>query len=181
MVFYSHDMNTIKLDETFFMGGNATFTVDNGKGTHYTFKIRQPKKQNPRYTGPAPHFISLLTGPDNENSYSYMGMVREIPVMVRVATGEHSPTGEPLYVTQDSGRKTLEVRLTAKSRYNDATVPVKVARWVLALAMTTRELPEGYAVHHSGHCGRCGRLLTHPESLKTGIGPECIKIMGLAY
>jgi hypothetical protein len=166
-------MNTIKLDRNFFMGGNATFTVENATGTHYTFKIRQPKKQNPRYTGPAPHFISLLTGPDNENSYSYMGMVREVPVMVRVATGEHSPTGEPLYVTQDSGRKTLEVRLTAKSRYNDATVPVKVARWVLALVMSGGSLPEGYKVHHEGKCGCCGRALTVPESILRGIGPEC--------
>lgn len=26
---------------------------------------------------------------------------------------------------------------------------------------------------HVGRCGRCGRLLTHPESIQSGIGPEC--------
>lgn len=30
-------------------------------------------------------------------------------------------------------------------------------------------------VYHHGVCGRCGRTLTHPESILTGLGPECIK------
>lgn len=145
--------NTIQLDKNFFMGGNATFTVDNGKGTHYTFKIRQPKHQRPGYTGPAPHFISLLTGPDNENSYTYMGMVQES------------------HPTPDETR--LTIKLTAKSKYNDDSAPVKVARWALFHAMTDRILPEGYSIHHEGKCGCCGRTLTVPESIERGIGPEC--------
>jgi hypothetical protein len=28
-------------------------------------------------------------------------------------------------------------------------------------------------VYHAGKCGRCGRLLTTPESIKTGLGPVC--------
>jgi hypothetical protein len=31
--------------------------------------------------------------------------------------------------------------------------------------------------HHEGKCGRCGRLLTVPSSIESGIGPECSKIM----
>jgi hypothetical protein len=27
---------------------------------------------------------------------------------------------------------------------------------------------------HAGRCGRCGRLLTVPESIASGFGPECI-------
>ena len=30
-------------------------------------------------------------------------------------------------------------------------------------------------INHAGKCCRCGRKLTHPESIKTGIGPECSK------
>ena len=161
----------IDLDKNFFMGGNATFTVENGKGTHYTFKIRQPKKQNPRFTGPAPHFISLLTGPDNENSYTYMGIVAEAPVMRTEVINPESPTSPTRQV--DTGRKTLRIRLTGKSKYNDESAPVKVARWALNLAMTGGELPAGYAIHHEGKCGCCGRTLTVPESIKRGIGPEC--------
>lgn len=149
---------TIDLDKNFFMGGNATFTVDNGKGTHYTFKIRQPKKQNPRFVGPAPHFASLLTGPDNENSYTYLGMVRE---------SKPTPDTTGFLVT-----------LTKASRYAEDSVPVKVLRWVLNLVATGGNLPEGYAVHHEGKCGCCGRTLTVPESIKRGIGPECWAKMG---
>jgi len=137
--------NKIGLDKSFFMGGNATFTVDNGKGTHYTFKIRQPKKANPRFTGRAPHFVSLLTGPDNVRSYSYLGMLTALD----------------------------DFRLTKASKMNEKSVPVKVICWVLALVATNGSMPEGYKVHHEGKCGCCGRPLTVPESIERGIGPEC--------
>lgn len=29
------------------------------------------------------------------------------------------------------------------------------------------------AIYHHGHCGRCGRVLTVPDSIKSGIGPVC--------
>lgn len=61
-------MNTILLDTKFFTGGNATFTVESVTGEYYTFKVRHPKPD-------IPHFASLLTGPDNENSYSYLGVM----------------------------------------------------------------------------------------------------------
>ncbi len=35
--------------------------------------------------------------------------------------------------------------------------------------------PHGYNVYHSGRCGRCGRELTVPASILSGIGPECSK------
>ena len=31
----------------------------------------------------------------------------------------------------------------------------------------------GFDVHHEGKCGKCGRPLTVPESVKTGLGPIC--------
>jgi hypothetical protein len=167
---------TIDLHKNFFMGGNATFTVDNGRGTHYTFKIRQPKKDNPRFAGPAPHFASLLTGPDNENSYTYMGIVFEAPIFRTEVINPEDPASGTRKV--DTGAKTMAVRLTGKSRYNDESVPVKVLRWALHLAATGGSLPEGYAVHHEGKCGCCGRTLTVPESIKRGIGPECWAKMG---
>lgn len=34
-------------------------------------------------------------------------------------------------------------------------------------------------IHHSGCCGRCGRELTDPESIQTGLGPICREKMGL--
>lgn len=29
-------------------------------------------------------------------------------------------------------------------------------------------------IHHSGRCGRCGRTLTVPASILSGLGPECV-------
>jgi hypothetical protein len=138
----------IELDKSFFTGGNAIFTVESPNGKHYTFKIRQPKRdQN------APHFVSLLSGPDNENDYTYLGML---------ATVNGQPT----------------VKLTKASRMTENSAPVKVARWALKHVFGDRMLPLGYAIHHEGKCGCCGRTLTVPESIKRGIGPECWERMG---
>lgn len=32
--------------------------------------------------------------------------------------------------------------------------------------------------HHAGKCGRCGRELTVPESVESGLGPECARRAG---
>lgn len=31
----------------------------------------------------------------------------------------------------------------------------------------------GFVYHYEGHCRRCNRLLTEPQSLRSGIGPVC--------
>lgn len=140
-------MNRIELDTKFFLGGNATFTVDNGRGEHYTYKICQPK----RGAHENPFFVSLLTGPDNESSYSYLGVV--------------DPFGS--------------FRLTRASKMNDESKPVKVFRWAMKHVFGDRILPENYQIRHAGKCGCCGRTLTEPLSLTIGIGPECRKKLGL--
>jgi hypothetical protein len=43
-----------------------------------------------------------------------------------------------------------------------------------AFAWLWRNLDSDKAeVWHSGKCGRCGRLLTDPESIERGLGPKC--------
>jgi hypothetical protein len=49
-----------------------------------------------------------------------------------------------------------------------------------ALSWTLRHLhqdniPADVTIQHEGTCGRCNRKLTHPESVASGIGPECAK------
>lgn len=139
-------MNTISLDKSFFTGGRATFTVDNGQGVHYTFKISQPRNNKDIF------FANLLTGPDNENSFTYIGIFNP---------------------------NDFTIKLTAKSCYNDDTQPVKVLRWSLKHVSTDKLLPAGYQIRHEGKCGCCGRKLTHPESLTRGIGPECWSRIGI--
>jgi hypothetical protein len=53
----------------FILAGNALFTVQNIEtGNRFTFKVRKPDDTKP-------HFVSVLTGSDNESSYSFLGTV----------------------------------------------------------------------------------------------------------
>jgi hypothetical protein len=144
--------STHQITKDFVLGGRAIFTVSNPTGERYTFKVtRKDPEEGSRYTTPT-FFVSLLTGADNESDYTYMGILSW-------ATGE--------------------VKLTRASRYTDKTTAVLVVRWAMAKLWQAQALPAGYAVHHEGRCGRCGRLLTVPESIVSGFGPDCSERMGL--
>lgn len=136
--------NTIH-DPRFFEGGNALFTVSNPTGERYTYKIRKPRPTTP-------YFVSLLTGPDNRTSYTYIG----------------------LYIPQ---RPNDPIQLTQKSKLPPTSTPIRVFSWAVRLIRSGRPIPQGYAIQHEGRCCRCGRVLTVPESIERGIGPECAGIL----
>lgn len=93
-------------------------------------------------------FVSYLFGPDNTTNYRYLGVI-------------------------DAD---LKFRLTAKSAAMDAgSRHVKVLEWALRRILEGGGLPDGYSINHAGRCCRCGRMLTVPESIESGIGPECVK------
>lgn len=56
----------------FFGGGNAVFTVSNPAGTHFTYRISQPKGDN------KPFFIGLTGGEGSGQGggYQYMGIYK---------------------------------------------------------------------------------------------------------
>ncbi len=82
--------------------GKAIFTIANPEGVHYTYRVLR-LESNGHY--PEAYFVSLLTGPLNEDDYTYLGILRP-------AAGK--------------------VVLTSKSRYTAETVPVRVLRWALS-------------------------------------------------
>ena len=136
--------NPIALTHDFFFGGRAKFTVESQKtGEWRTYRIGKGKP-SPAYPKPA-WFVSLLSGPDNENSFTYIGMI-------------------------DPGTGALT--LTRNSRRNDKSPDVVIFRWLMSHVFGDKMLPNAI-VHHEGKCGCCGRSLTVPESIKRGIGPEC--------
>ena len=140
------------LTKQFFLGGNATFTVQNDKtGEYRTYKIRR-KEANERFPGYGPtYFVSLMTGPDNENSFTYIGLLNE---------------------------QTGAVRLTGKSKLTEDSAAVRGVRWTLNKVWTNQPIPSFIQVRHEGKCGCCGRKLTTPASLDRGIGPECWSKLG---
>jgi hypothetical protein len=64
----------------------------------------------------------------------------------------------------------------SKSRISDEAKSNQALMWVWK-KLSGGQMPESLAVFHEGRCGRCGRRLTTPESVSSGIGPECAKKM----
>ena len=63
--------------------------------------------------------------------------------------------------------------LTNKSRLTDAAPSVKAFKYFYNNVIVAGKIPAQLKVMHEGKCGCCGRPLTHPESIDTGLGPIC--------
>lgn len=137
----------------FFTAGRAVFTLEIPKDfsdnfntkSHYTFKIKSKENKNE----PNSYFVYLLSGPDNNSNYTYMGVLNP---------------------------ETGAFALTNKSKVTDDCWSVRLFRRVMANIF--QDTPEaivsaGFNLHHEGRCGKCGKRLTVPESVKTGLGPIC--------
>ena len=125
--------------------GARVTVVNDATGNHFTFRFRRPvnKATGQEFTCV---LVDLMTGTDNESSYSFIGTLRGDYVAV-------SPKAK-----------------TSKERADKAAL---VLNWTIKAAQggdlkTVRCL-------HFGTCGRCGRTLSTPESVDQGLGPECVK------
>lgn len=97
-------------------------------------------------------FVSLLTAPE---VFTYLGIIREAAQGLRFAT-------------------------SAKScQSGDSPAAVGFERMFRGLS-SRGTIISGLDFMHAGKCGRCARRLTHPESLDSGFGPECIGKVGEA-
>jgi Family of unknown function (DUF6011) len=60
-----------------------------------------------------------------------------------------------------------------KSKIGEESMSVKTFKWFF---INITKLPTIVEVFHKGNCGKCGKTLTTPESVKIGIGPFCLRI-----
>lgn len=125
------------------LAGKATWTVSNDKGQHYTFRTEKGKRPNVWR-------LSVLNGPDNENNYGPLGILR--------ADGTVGDT------RMTTGRDLSKAR--------------RVAEWAIGIIWGRKTLPAGYSINHAGCCGACGKTLTRPEGVdpkgyRYGYGPVC--------
>lgn len=61
--------------------------------------------------------------------------------------------------------------------YADMKAPsVQAFNWVFKRLVEKRNI-NFLEIWHEGRCGKCGRPLTDPESIKSGIGPYCASKM----
>lgn len=118
------------------------------------FTLRS-RKTGSRYTYRVSHkkggdvsFVSLLVGSDNTRDYAYMGLL---------------PDDKPTSLRGVGKGKSC-------ASYD---APSAKAFQYLLDSIAKGQIPEALEVWHEGRCGRCGRKLTVPESIETGLGPEC--------
>lgn len=131
----------------FILAGNATVTLVSKKtGLRFTYKVGAPKDRDTGKVDLASdfRFVSVLNGPDNWQNYAYFGYIRR---------GVFFHGG-------------------AKARVGTEAPSAKA--WAYSWGhIAAGMIPASLEVWHEGKCGRCGRKLTVPESIRSGFGPEC--------
>lgn len=129
----------------FITAGDATFTVVSKlTGKRFTFRVVKARRA-PEDQRPPVWWVHVLIGPDNTCDYGFLGTIR--------ATGDYAPS--------------------PKSKIGPKA-PSRIAwEWFIWYLTEKRDLHRDCEVWHEGACGRCGRKLTVPESIKNGFGPKC--------
>jgi len=131
-------------------GGNTTFTLYSTKiEKRYTYKIKVSRKNENLF------YVYVLYGQDNCNDYRFIGYFYRDNFILR----------QSKFKTDDP-----DVIFSTDIRF-------RMIEDFLQILCTEDELPETCLFYPSGRCARCGRMLTTPESIQTGFGPECIKYM----
>lgn len=102
-------------------------------------------------TGFARYFVRVLVGSENDDdrSYAYLGVV----------------------FNDGSFRVGRKSTISAKA-------PSAIAFAFFWSCLRAGALNKSLEVWHEGRCGRCGHVLTVPESIASGIGPKCAGKVG---
>lgn len=100
------------------------------------------------------YFVKVLTGSDNTSDYTYLGTLRTAGV---------------------TGAEILSYMHGRKSHIGQDALCALAFGWFIGHM-------ESHSIEmwHEGRCCVCGRVLTTPDSLSRGIGPECAKQHAMA-
>ena len=149
---------TIDRLRAFMTAGSATLTIVSLKTqTRFTYKLVKSDPEKAVKPGNEVIFVRLLSGPDNEGDFTFMGT---------------------LFPSQ-SGWWTY--RHSAKSRIGFNAGSVAAFSYLMRVTTLAKEIPPELEVWHEGRCGRCNRKLTVPGSIEIGFGPDCAEILGLEF
>jgi hypothetical protein len=115
--------------KTYALAGHSTLTLTSQRtGARYTYKVSKAKGDRLPPPGASSElwFVGLLSGPDNESDYTYVGMINGT------------------------------FKTTAKSRFKDDAVPVRAFRYFWQHVDAGRLPPEVEIRHcgRCGRCGR---------------------------
>ena len=128
----------------FILGNNALFTVKSQK-TGTRFTYKVLVDcKNERI-----YNVSVLTGPDNVRNYRHIGHI---------------------YKGSNSISHLFEPHKSIHTKEAPSTIAFE---YIFNNLCSGRVMPQ-VEIWHNGRCCRCGRILTVPESISMGIGPECV-------
>jgi len=133
-----HIIENIEDIKKFILSGKAIFTIE-GNSSRFTYKITKKETKNNTI-----YFVSVLTGCDNLNAYTYLGTIF-----------------------------TNGFRSTQNSTISK-TAPSFIAFNYFYKHLERNFKHENMNFYHHGRCGRCGKTLTVPESIISGLGPSCV-------
>lgn len=132
-------MTNVDAIRRFTRAGKATITLSSTKtGRRYTYKVTKVPDSNDRF------FVKILTGPNNEADFQYLGFLQG-----------------------------TQLKQTARSCAHREDPQFLAVLFFCQKVLKDGNIPDGLEVRHEGRCGRCNRKLTTPESIDRGIGPEC--------
>jgi len=133
---------------TLFFAGRAVLTFRNtAKETHMTVKVKQLKAKNDRKIKlPIFHVFVSLVG-DRQTRYVFAGTIFRDSMIFKL--------------------------------HHDVPADSQLGR-VMGFIMNALENPQmlkdkKVSLLHEGKCFRCALSLTHPESINTGFGPDCLR------
>ena len=150
-------LTDLKAVKSFVTAGRATFTLVSKRTTkRFTFKIVEALDAFGKPQKPQRFWVSVLTRSD---TYSPIGNISGYEQSYNFKAKPYGPAAD--------------------------APSVKGFRWfwqMLNHNIHAELLLEKMEFWHEGSCGRCGRQLTVPSSIASGIGPECaqrLEVMGL--
>jgi len=143
------NVNPLRLRELFF-AGNSTLTFQNtASGTHMTVKVKQARDRQDRKKKLPIFFVNVSLLGDQTTGFIFGGTFFTDTMTLKLS--KHAPSNSQL------GR---------------------VMAWLFHSVQNPTVLREKrVSLLHEGRCCRCALPLTHPESINSGFGPDCLEMV----
>lgn len=143
----THKINPILLPDLFF-AGRAVLTFKNEtKGTHMTVKVKQARDKKDRKIKLPVFFVSISLLGDSEQGMIFAGTI-----------------------FQETGTFKLSAGVNPEGRL------AKAFLYLVSAVKNPSLLPQSnVSFQHEGRCCSCAMPLTHPQSISTGLGPDCLE------
>ena len=142
------NINPLALPHFFFAGRSVLTFRNNETGSHMTVKVKQVRDKNDRKIKLPIFFVYVRLLDDNEAGYKFLCTIFQETMGIKLGKGIEK--GTQLY---------------------------QVAAFLMNALKDPSIMKGKVSLLHEGRCCRCSLPLTHPESINTGFGPDCLEIV----